>query len=417
MKGRKAKDAAAHEEKETASTSSTTSTTARSCTTSTSTSTSSTATAPEKRHLPAKRGHPPMLQTKLKSARKDGDGSDDEKDPDSDSDEKDEDEVADDHKEKLLLDTPKKGTMPYYGEVQCSRAPKCKNKAYWFLHNEALCGVHARAPKGPIKDKEGQRVPLPKRPRREQQEIAQREKAAHSATVEVARLENLKAGRVGRVALYRMRMMTSPPNEKGWMKVFPNFKHGNRTDGFGCMHLSPKFLGPVEHGQPGLPPALNIENFHQCFPEELAEDRVNPGPLFYKNRLQFYTDPTPHRHKYKNNNNTNPNIPVYFVWVDKDGTEHHLNYIQSRQFYCNFYARMASQQAEYHQLVEMYKNGTNLCICGYDAFPLVSQTVQQAYLDASKPFGHERVLYAMLTTKEDDWVWKKYKTFDFYVLY
>jgi hypothetical protein len=58
-------------------------------------------------------------------------------------------------------------------------------------------------------------------------------------------------------------MMKNPEHIEGFLKVFPNYKHQNRQDGFGCMKLSPKYLGPVDHGQPDLPPALNIENFHQ----------------------------------------------------------------------------------------------------------------------------------------------------------
>ena len=182
------------------------------------------------------------------------------------------------------------------------------------------------------------------------------------------------------------------------------------------MKLSPKFLGPVEHGQPGLPPAQNVENFHQgskCFPEEIDPETDDPGPLYYENRLRFYNDAEPHRHKYFGTDDPkNKNIPRFFVWVDKSGTEHRLDYVQSRQFYCEFYARLASAQPDYAELVHKLDAGYNLCLCGFDAIPLEQgETIESAYLDPSNPFGHERVLYTMLTSEQ--WIWRKYKTFEF----
>jgi len=171
------------------------------------------------------------------------------------------------------------------------------------------------------------------------------------------------------------------------------------------------------HGQPGLPLALNIENFHQgskCFREETLPDSDDPSPLYYENRLRFYGDAVPHRHKYKGDG-ANKNAPLYFVWVDRDGKDHRLTYVESRQFYCTFYERLAGVQQDYAKLRDMIAGGTDVCICGYDAAPLgPGETIADAYLDASKPFGHERVLYAMLTVADPELLpWRQHKTFDF----
>ena len=61
----------------------------------------------------------------------------------------------------------------------------------------------------------------------------------------------------------KFRMMKKPEYKKGYLNVFPNSKHQDRKDGFGCASLSPKSLGPVQHTMPNLPPAFNIENYHQ----------------------------------------------------------------------------------------------------------------------------------------------------------
>ena len=94
-------------------------------------------------------------------------------------------------------------------------------------------------------------------------------------------------------------------------------------------------LGPVNHGQLGLPQSENIENFHQgskCYSIK-TDKNGNPSKLFYSNRLKFCKDSRPHRHKYRKDK-TNYNL--FFVLLDILSNEHHLDYINSRQFYCNF---------------------------------------------------------------------------------
>jgi hypothetical protein len=122
----------------------------------------------------------------------------------------------------------------------------------------------------------------------------------------------------------------------------------------------------------------------------------------------------PQRHKFKGEDAKNRNIPVCFVWRDKQSKEHLLTYVHSRQFYCTFYSRLASKQPAFQQLVEWRNKGMSLRICGYDGFAIpAGQSWEQAYLDPSVPFGHERVLCCMLVLPEAQWPWLKYKTFDF----
>jgi hypothetical protein len=44
---------------------------------------------------------------------------------------------------------------------------------------------------------------------------------------------------------------------------------------------------------------------------------------------------------------------------------------------------------------------------------IIKQKIEEHYCDMSKSFGHELVLYTMLTHKPNEYPWKKYKTFDF----
>lgn len=311
------------------------------------------------------------------------------------------------------------GALVYHGERGCMKMG-CRNKAYWELDGAYLCGVHAR-------DKE-RRHPLPKLSRGEKEERKATTHMAENVAIEEAAEQNRRAGRRGQVRVTKMQMRKAVPDLPGFRKVFPNFKHGGRTDGLGFNTLSPMFLGPVEHGQPGLPPALNIENFHQgskCFKEETrGTNDTYPGPLFYHNRETWYRDPIPHRHKYKGTKenldggttsspgvaSNRRNIPLYFVWVDKEGKENYLDYVLSRQFYCTFYERLATKQPQFSELQRLLDNGYNLQICGYDGRE-VTRSLEAEYLDPSQPFGHELVLYSLLVLEPKDYPWKKYTTF------
>jgi len=142
-------------------------------------------------------------------------------------------------------------TAPFYGQATCQKA-KCRNKAYWNVGGQYLCGVHSR--KRP-------REALPKDPdaaiKRHKQFNDQK------ALVEVHRKANEAEGKRGQVTCCKFLMMREVEDQPGFLKVFPNFKHQTRKDGFGCMTLSPKSLGPVRHSEQGLPEALTIENWHQ----------------------------------------------------------------------------------------------------------------------------------------------------------
>ncbi len=292
---------------------------------------------------------------------------------------------------------------PYYGEIKCEKV-KCKNKAYYEFNGGYFCGVHSKS----------NRTQLVKISSYVQAKKKAELLVISNTLIEDARKKNKDQGLKGKVIVSQLKMMKEPDDHKGFLKVFPNFKHQNRRDGFGCRSLSPMSLGPVDHGQPNLPQSFNIENFHQgskCFQEEI-DSKGDPSKIYYENRLKFYLDKTAHRHKYKGTGK-NKNIPVFFIWVDKDGKEHRLNYTQSKQFYCHFYEKLASIQPDYLRLLKLIENGTNIQICGYDGRSIGNRPIEEEYLDESKPFGHELVLATMLIEKPENYPWKKYKTFDF----
>lgn len=294
----------------------------------------------------------------------------------------------------------------YYGQIKCQEKYKssgepCRNNAYYSYEGKYVCGVHS---------KKDQRVELPKNEKAKKEAFA-KDYDLHLKSVEESAKLNKAEGKSGQVICTKMLMMKNPPLIKGFLNVFPNYKHQNRKDGFGCSSLSPKSMGPIEHNQPDLPIAKNLENFHQsnkCYLSELDCDG-NPLPCFYELQKKMYEDPVPHRHKQPSNGN---NVPSYSVWKTKDGKEKHFTYIESRQFYCNYYERFALKDPNFLKLKEKLKEGINLNICGYDAY-LPDKDIETHYLDGSRPFGHELVLYTLLTCKESEYPWRKHKTEDF----
>lgn len=300
-------------------------------------------------------------------------------------------------------------SLRFYGETPCDFTDRpCRNKAYYEINHKCLCGVHSRR----FKDT---RISLPVNPNKDQnRQTLLLDRQRH--VEEVAAL-NRSQGRHGNLMLTKLFMMRDPEHHDGFLKVFPNFKHQNRADGFGCKSLSPKDLGPILHPQPHLPPALNLENFHQgnkVFESELNSQK-EPSDDFFATQRQMYESPIPLRHKPQSQHK---NIPCFSVWMDASRTMHKLTYLESRQFYCNYYQRLVEPLPDFQQLLQWLHAGYNLQIIGYDAYqPRADQSLEDCYLDESRPFGHELVLYTMLMhhmqSHPEPYPWVKHKTFVF----
>lgn len=266
----------------------------------------------------------------------------------------------------------------FFGEVNCSRCPK---KAYYQEDDHPRCGRHSDATK---------RKTLKKRPKHDTQarDWDLIEKAKGPGLIECAK-----------------RGLFSIPKKDGFISIFPNYRaKGDNTS------LSPMRLGPVLHGQPGLPSSLNLENFHQgnkCFPKEVDEFG-DPLPSYYEKRLEMYLDPIPHRHKFEKKDLPvgNANKPFFSIFVLPDGTPQRYSYIESRYFYCHFYEILAKQTNAYAELVRQHEAGYNLLIIGYDGKEITS--LQRMYEDESSPFGHELVLCSLLLLKPEEYPWNIY---------
>lgn len=292
---------------------------------------------------------------------------------------------------------------PFYNTIKCQAMYKtgepCRNMAYYSIHKlnkiKFVCGVHSQ---------KIERIVLPKDP--DAKFKLDKLLNERQLLVEKVAKNNKQLGKKGDVICTKLKMMKQPEHIDGYLKVFPNFKHGNRKDGYGCPSLSPKSLGPINHGQPSLPISLNLENFHQgnkVFKCEVDE-RGEPLPIFFDSQIKMYKDKVPHRYKFDKQN-----IPLYSVWRRNDGKLVKYTYFESRQFYCTYYERMVPKLSAFKKLKKMVDNGYNLQIIGYDAYP-ITKDMETLYKDISRPFGHELVLYTLLTEEKENYPWRKYKT-------
>jgi hypothetical protein len=335
---------------------------------------------------------------------------------------------------------PKKCVL--YGEQSCEGIVKktqtrCNNGGYYKQDDKIFCGVHLNK-KLPYSE-------LRKPTAEEKKKFIADTNSEHMKTVEMVQLRNISQNKLGEVRLRRIVARKKPILSDGWQAVFPNFYSSIcQNRGIILPTLSPMFnRGRINHGQPNLPYAQNIENLWQSarvFTCELDE-KGNPGRLFYTNRLKFLNDMVPHRRKYIQ---TPENKIEYLVWTKQDGTEIRLSYVESRFLYCYFLSTAIKQNPdEIYFLFHLRREGINIEIQGPDALPLIDEekqnfkdSLQLEYLAPRRfvkgnvnssnfeldlnnnkssenkaigsPFGHEKVILSMFLLEEKEWPWLKH---------
>ena len=345
---------------------------------------------------------------------------------------------------KIHMGRKRRRETPFYGQIICQAKGKgdetpCTNKAYYQQGVLFCCGVHSTK-------KHRQKLTVdPEKEKKRREELKK-----WKADVEEAAQSRRMVGQKGSVQVGKLRMMKPPPHLPGYLKVFPNHRHANRVDGFGCHTLSPMMLGPVVHSMRKWPTAKNLENFHQgakCFPwevEERSSSEINfssakGSPLFSEYKIKpeatalrktMYEDATPYRHKYKypkmkkltggKKGNNNINQPLFSAYYhQRTGEERRYTYLQSRYFYCHYYETLTLVNSQLEQLQKKIQQGVSLHILGYDGRKLkrlsatkesIQDCLYRYYLDDSKPFGHELVLCSLLAIHfSEDYPWNRFR--------
>jgi len=300
-----------------------------------------------------------------------------------------------------------------YGEERCEgeygsgkkKGERCENLAYFKANEKYYCGVHSRK----YENRETlKKIPKDLKEKNEDEAIMKEEEE-----IKLASYENKLKGKKGNVVVTKLKMMKRLDYIQGYLKVFPNYKHDKRKDGFGCKSLSPKSMGPINHGMKELPIAKNLENYHQFskfFKDEVIDEKITEDAI--DRRKNGFNDDVPHRNKFDvkelKKNVKNINIPLFSMYYDKNGEERRYTYIQARYFYCHWYERIATYDDNFKKLKKFMNDGYNLQIVGYDGFEPIKELMEH-YIDDTRSFGHELVLYTMITVEDSkEYPWNKY---------
>jgi len=301
----------------------------------------------------------------------------------------------------------------YKGERTCQgryksgdkKGTPCDKVAYYSLDGGYFCGVHC---------KDSNRVELSVNPRKNEINVAANESRQEDVVKFMTR--NMEAAKKGQIVCTKLYGRKNPEHKIGFMSVFPNNKHGERTDGLGMASLSPMRMGPVVHFAPDVGPATSLENFWQGSKQYVCESLPNgdPSEEYFETRNAMFNDSKPQRHKKVRDFSSGVK---HSVWFDETGKRHFLSYIESRQVYCEIYEHFALQTEDFETLKEAHESGMNLNIIGYDAHDVkryagktLRDQFEAAYLDPSAPFGHEMCLQALLLLDYDSRPWRKYHT-------
>jgi hypothetical protein len=145
----------------------------------------------------------------------------------------------------------------------------------------------------------------------------------------------------------------------------------------------------------GLPRQVPLELYWQA--AKVARDEVEEGvagPKYFRRRRAIYEDG-----KVKRRYITKGETIAGAVFGDDKRL---IPYQPSRVHYCRPYEQAVRQTPAYKFLDKLVGMGIDVLLVGPDGYP-VETSWQDAYMDTSKPFGHERVLACMLDTEDLPW--------------
>jgi hypothetical protein len=289
-----------------------------------------------------------------------------------------------------------------------------------MLDGKPVCGIHCST-----NLKKQRRLQLVEdKPRFEEYKVQVREKK--NALIAEATEANVKAGRKGHLTVIGNQQadgkedklllngapFQGPVHRDGFRCVFPNHKMGNTKEGLGCASLSPFNIGPVEHGMRDFPAAQTLENYYQtakCWRADVDADD-NPTAEWRHQRVECYDSNTAERHSPSKQKNGDELKYTVFHHI-RTNQERRYDYVQSRLFYCYHYEKIVPTLDEFIHMKSLRDNGTNLQIVGHDGYKEgVSKPLYEHYKDPTRPFGHELVLYTLLTVENpEQYPWNVYR--------
>lgn len=195
----------------------------------------------------------------------------------------------------------------------------------------------------------------------------------------------------------------------GSIDVFTNIKDKHRMKGFVCSSLSPRSLGPIDHGMPNLPPARSLSNYYQfamIYDFETKKDAFQLRKEAYASDIAYsckYPEKVMMMAKQKNLHQ--PTCSLYYT---KTGKKRYYDNIQARYFFCHWYEKLVHENKDFIELKRLRDDGCNLRIISYTKHDLFDD-LNEYYLNPFTSFSHEFVLYVLLTIEDrNDYPWNLY---------
>jgi hypothetical protein len=176
--------------------------------------------------------------------------------------------------------------------------------------------------------------------------------------------------------------------------VFPN--RCQRELGLSYPALHPNNLGPVDHGQPGLPMATTLTGLvlGNCWHRKESED------VFHSTQLELYQSHDPPVRKPISTGAQDEWLGC--SWVYPDGTRGWMSALSARKVYCQLYCRLAQGTLEYQLLLSLLDNNNeSLRIAGPGGHPMEVGDINKRFQDVDVPFTWEQVLFVMLVWRND----------------
>jgi hypothetical protein len=263
-----------------------------------------------------------------------------------------------------------RGRLVYRGQEQCQQVLKngkqCSHMSKFSVGTSVFCNGHS-------KDNIN-RLTLPK-DRRGQEK---RELAAHHQTQ--AAKKRARVNKEGSVVLCKKTDKLLPEH----LLVLP-FR--TKLLGHLCESLCPKKMGPVRHGE-YMVPAANTLHAYTIFSSVSHSDQTcecgrdwkhnAPKPDHQSERVKAFRAPKPSTKK----------LGTYAEFNGR-----HYDAVEARWFFCHWYERLASFNAEFLNLKRMLANGMLLQIV---TSRVPTKSVYEHYIDKRVRIDQGFVLYCML---------------------
>jgi len=229
-------------------------------------------------------------------------------------------------------------------------------------------------------------------------EFLQQRRKSHKESIQKAMKINSQKNqrgsiRVDKLPHYRTSADKTWPQAEG----FQNINVCSGAHGI-WNQLSPMRLGPIDYEGDEFTEGKevsvkNLENLWQFSKVWTGEvdSEGNPTKEFCERRKLGWNQEKGQRHV-KKGNGVNRNVPLFSFWKGEQ-----LSYLEARkEIYCPIYAELVTETKAFKKLEEMLNAGYNIQILGYDGYDVEGNSLEECFLDVSKPFGHELVLYALL---------------------